>query len=77
MKWINTGEREADARRFRLSNFMRKYHLIHAIHLRSRSKLTDFFVFAYFTPHSTDRGPNSNISVGSAINHLTDIRAIW
>ena len=39
--------------------------------------MTDFFVFASFTPHSTDHGTDQNMRVGSAINHLTEIRATW
>jgi hypothetical protein len=74
---MNTGERDADARRFRLSIFMHKYHSIHVMHLRSRSNSTDFFVIACFTPHSTYRGTDQNMRIGSAINHRTDIRATW
>jgi hypothetical protein len=71
---MNTGESEADARRFRSSIFSHKYLLTLVIHLRNRSKLTDFSFFALFTPHSIDRGTDPNMRIGSAINHLIDIR---
>ncbi len=60
-----------------LSTFMHKYHTMHVMHLRSRPDLADFFVFACFTPHSTDRGTDQNMRIGSAINRLTEIRATW
>ena len=69
MKWINTGESEADARRLRLSNFLRKYRSIHVIQLINRPNLADFSFFTRFALHSTDRGTGPNMRLGSAIGN--------
>jgi hypothetical protein len=74
-KRVNVGERVTETRRFRLSDFLHKYHKIHVIHLRNRSNLTDSFIFARFTPHSTDRGTDQNMRDRfRCCHHLIDIR---
>jgi hypothetical protein len=65
MKWMNTGESDADARRFRLSNFLHKCLSILVIHLKNQAILPDFLFIPYFAPHSTARGTDPHTQVGS------------
>jgi len=74
---MNTGESDADARRFRSEQFRIQISSNTRNAPEKSVKFDRFLIFACFTLHSADRGTDQNIRIGSAINRLTEIRTTW